>query len=131
MGIIPLTMARQTVAYVSTTSIGKFLPLHKIVAVHIHIGYIICVYVFVSAFSFFTFYGIACRQQITGNEPCPGGVRTFCKKLQSEIMITGIVILGCSVLVACTSFLRNRIKYEIFYVVHHLTLVIFAVAGKP
>ena len=48
--------------------------------------------------------------------------------MTSEIMITGLVIMGCLLLVAVTSFLRNRIKYEYFYVVHHLVFVMFALA---
>ena len=38
MALLPLTMARQTVAALSNTYIGrKFVPLHKVVAMHVHL----------------------------------------------------------------------------------------------
>lgn len=129
MALLPLTMARSTVAYVSQTYFGKkFIPLHKVVAMHIHLGYTMVGFVFASTVLFFVFFGQGCADQKSGKEPSPGGVQTFCKKMTSEIMITGLVIMGCLLLVAVTSFLRNRIKYEYFYVVHHLVFVMFALA---
>ena len=41
-------------------------------------------------------------------------------------MATGIAITGCLLLVVVTSFLRNRIKYEIFYFVHHFVFIMYA-----
>ena len=129
MSLLPLTMARQTVAVVSQTWFArKFLPLHKVVAMHIHLGYVMVSFVFGATILFFVFFGQGCAQQVSGKEPTPGGVNTFCKKMQSEIMITGLTIMGCLLLVAITSYMRNRIKYEIFYVVHHLVFVMFALA---
>ena len=129
MALLPLTMARSTVAYVAQTYIGKkFIPLHRVVAMHIHLGYTMVGFVFASTIVFFVFFGQGCADQKSGKEPSPGGVQTFCKKMTSEIMITGLTIMGCLLLVAVTSFLRNRIKYEYFYVVHHLVFVMFALA---
>lgn len=129
MALIPLTMARQTVAAASQTWFGrKFIPLHKVVAMHIHLGYVMVSFVFGATILFFVFFGQGCAQQVSGKEPKPGGVHTFCQKMRSEIMITGLTIMGCLLLVAVTSFMRNRIKYEIFYVVHHLVFVMFALA---
>ena len=43
-------------------------------------------------------------------------------------MATGLAIMGCLLLVAVTSYARNRIKYEIFYYVHHFVFIMFALA---
>jgi predicted ferric reductase len=129
MALLPLTMARQTVAALSNTYIGrKFVPLHKVVAMHVHLGYVMCGFVFAATIIFFAFFGQGCAQQRSGKEPSPNGVRTFCKKMTSEIMATGLAITGCLILVAVTSYMRNRIKYEIFYYVHHLVFVMFSLA---
>jgi predicted ferric reductase len=129
MALLPLTMARSTVAYLSQTYVGrKYIPLHKVVAMHIHLGYVMVGFVFGSTILFFIFFGQGCVQQKSGKEPSPNGVKTFCKKMQSEIMITGLTIMGCLLLVAVTSYLRNRIKYEIFYIIHHFVFIMFALA---
>jgi predicted ferric reductase len=129
MALLPLTMARQSVAALSTTSFGrKFVPLHKVVAMHIHLGYVMVSFVFASTILFFVFFGQGCAQQKSGKEPTPGGQHTFCHKMTSEIMATGLAIMGCLLLVAVTSYARNRIKYEIFYYVHHFVFIMFALA---
>ena len=129
MALLPLTMARQSVAALSMTYFGKkFLPLHKVVAMHIHLGYVMVSFVFASTILFFVFFGQACAQQKSGKEPTPGGKHTFCHKMTSEIMATGLAIMGCLLLVAATSYARNRIKYEIFYYVHHFVFIMFALA---
>ena len=128
MALLPLTMARQTVAALSNTYIGrKFVPLHKIFAMHVHLGYVMCSLIFAATIIFFAFFGQGCAQQRSGKEPSPNGVRTFCKNLTSEIMATGyLAITGCLILVVVTSYMRNRIKYEIFYYVHHFVFIMFA-----
>ena len=61
MALLPLTMARSTVAYVSQTYFGKkFIPLHKVVAMHIHLGYTMVGFVFASTVLFFVFFGQGC-----------------------------------------------------------------------
>ena len=107
MALLPLTMARSTVAYLSQTYIGrKYIPLHKVVAMHVHLGYVMVGFVFGSTILFFVFFGQGCVQQKTGKEPSPNGVKTFCKKMQSEIMITGLTIMGC-LLLLLTSYWSN------------------------
>ena len=67
MALLPLTMARQTVAALSNTYIGrKFVPLHKVVAMHVHLGYVMCGFVFAATIIFFTFFGQGCAQQRSG-----------------------------------------------------------------
>jgi predicted ferric reductase len=128
MALLPLTMSRATVAKLSTTKFGKFVPLDKIVGMHIHLGYCMCSFVFASTILFFVFFGQACADQHKGREPTPGGKKTFCIKMKSEIMLTGYGIMALLLIVAITSFLRNRIKYETFYIVHHLVFTMFALA---
>lgn len=43
-------------------------------------------------------------------------------------MCTGYGILATLLLVAVTSYKRDSIRYEVFYVVHHLVFVMFALA---
>ena len=127
MMLLPLTMARQTVAAMSNTYFGrKLVPLHKIFAMHVYLGYVACSLIFAATILFFAFFGQGCAQQRSGKEPSPNGIQTFCKNLTSEIMATGIAITGCLLLVVVTSFMRNRIKYEIFYYVHHFVFIMFA-----
>ena len=129
MALLPLTMARQSLAALSTTSFGKnFLPLHKVVAMHVWIGYVMISLVFAATILFFAYLGQGCAQQKSGKEPTPGGQHTFCDKMTSEIMATGLAIAGFLLLVAVTSYARNRIKYEIFYYVHHFVFIMFALA---
>ena len=91
MALLPLTMARQSVAALSQTYFGKkFLPPHKVVAMHVHLGYVMVSFVFASTVLFFIFFGQGCAQQKSGKEPTPGGKHTFCHKMTSEIMATGL-----------------------------------------
>ena len=39
---------------------------------------------------------------------------------------TGLCIFALLVIVGVTSYLRHRIPYEVFYYVHHLVFVMFA-----
>ncbi|KAK3233429.1 hypothetical protein CYMTET_56275 [Cymbomonas tetramitiformis] len=74
------------------------------------------------------FFGHLCREQHAGLEPTPNGVFTFCEKFESEIFRTGLGILAGIILLATSSFLRNRIPYEIFYYGHHVVFAIFTLA---
>lgn len=51
----------------------------------------------------------------------------FCFKFTSQIMITGYLIVGLLIVVALTSYLREKIPYEVFYVVHHLVFSMFLI----
>ena len=78
MALLPLTMARQSVAALSQTYFGKrFLPLHKVVAMHVHLGYVMVSFVFASTILFFIFFGQGCAQQKSGKEPTPGESTRF------------------------------------------------------
>jgi len=56
------------------------------------------------------------------------GQKGSCAFFFREIMLTGYAILFCLGLIAATSYYRNKIPYEIFYGVHHLTLMVFAIS---
>lgn len=128
MALLPLTMARHSVAMLSETFVAKLIPFQRMTAMHIHLGYTMVTMVFLSTVLFFIFFGQGCAQQHSGREPTPGGVKTFCDKMKSEIMCTGYGILGALLIVGATSYLRDKIRYEYFYVVHHLVFVMFALA---
>ena len=129
MALIPLTMSRSLVAYLSTTPLAEVVPLNRIVGMHIHIGYTMVLIVFLATVTFFGFFGALCQDQKDGIEPLGAlGERTFCDKFTSEIMCTGYGILASLLLVAVSSFFRNRIPYEVFYTLHHLVFVMYAIS---
>jgi predicted ferric reductase len=128
MALLPLTMSRHLIAVLSDTFLAKVFPFQRVVAMHIHLGYTMITIVSGATILFFVFFGQLCQQQHTGKEPKPGGVMTWCKKMNSEIMATGLAILGLLLLVGFTSFFRNRIPYEVFYYVHHLVFAMFAIS---
>jgi len=128
MSFLPLTMARHTISVLSETFVAKVIPFQRITAMHIHLGYTMITIVFFATVLFFTFFGQGCVQQKSGQEPSPNGVMTFCVQMTSEIMNTGYGIFATLLLVGATSYFRDRIPYEIFYVTHHLVFVMFAIA---
>ena len=134
MALLPLTMCRNGLSRLSNTRLRRVLPFNRVTAMHIHLGYTMVFIVFLSTLVFFLFFGIMCQEQKVGVEPLGKagsefeGEKTFCDKFTSEIMITGYVIMGLLLLVALTSFLRNVIPYEVFYIVHHLVFLMFACA---
>ena len=129
MSLLPLTMARHTIALLSETFVAKVIPFHRTTAMHICLGYTAIALVFLATLSFLTFYGQGCALQKSGQEPSPNGVMTFCSGMTSEIMITGYVICATLLLLGVTSYFRNRILYEIFYITHQLVFVLmFAIA---
>eukprot|EP00854_Cymbomonas_tetramitiformis_P026210 gene26210-32117_t len=128
MVLLPLSMARHTISVLSETHLAAFIPFERTVGMHIHMGYTMCIIVFGSSLVFFFFFGHLCREQHAGLEPTPNGVFTFCEKFESEIFRTGLGILAGIILLATSSFLRNRIPYEIFYYGHHVVFAIFTLA---
>jgi predicted ferric reductase len=128
MALIPLTMCRYTLAQLSSTKLRRYVPFNKITAMHIHLGYTMILIVFLASVVFFAFFGSMCQAQKDGTEPSPLGVHTFCQKFESEIMATGLAILGCLLIVFFTSFFRHRIPYEVFYIVHHVVFFMFILA---
>eukprot|EP00854_Cymbomonas_tetramitiformis_P002765 gene2765-3546_t len=106
--LLPLSMARHTMPVLSETPLAAFIPFERTVGMHVHMGYTM--------------------EQHAGLEPTPNGVFTFCEKFESEIFRTGLGILAGIILLATSSFLRNRIPYEIFYYGHHVVFAIFTLA---
>jgi predicted ferric reductase len=129
MALLPLSMRRFTLAQLSHTPLLKYVPFNKITAMHIHLGYTKVLIVFLATVFFFGFFGMLCQDQKNGTEKLgPGEEHTFCMKFETEIMRTGFGILGCLLLIGGTSFWRSHIPYELFYAVHHLVFLMFALA---
>mmetsp|Transcript_23374 Transcript_23374/g.55252 ORF Transcript_23374/g.55252 Transcript_23374/m.55252 type:complete len:862 (+) Transcript_23374:172-2757(+) len=119
MSLIPLTMCRYSIAALSGSSLGldRFVPLNRMLRIHIHLGYVMVSIVFGATVLFFTFFGLLCSN----------GDQAFCDKFTSEIMCTGYAILGCLLIVGGTSYFRNSIPYEVFYIVHHLVFALYLI----
>ena len=62
MALIPLTMARYTIASMSGSKLNHYLPLNKALRVHIHLGYTMVSIVFLATLVFFTFFGLLCSE---------------------------------------------------------------------
>ena len=56
------------------------------------------------------------------------GEQAFCDKFTDEIMITGYFILAFLLSIGGTSYFRHSIPYELFYAIHHLVFIMYAVA---
>ena len=133
MALIPLTMARYSLGVISDTFAEKLIPFNRITDFHIWIGYTFCTVLFGSTAFFFLFFGLLCQDQKDGDEPQAlnddGEMsNTFCDKFVSEIMLTGYGILFTIILVFITSYFRDKIPYEVFYLIHHIVFVMFALA---
>ena len=131
MALIPLTMARYSLGVISDTFAEKLIPFNRITDFHIWIGYTFCTVLFGSTAFFFLFFGLLCQDQKDGDEPQAlnddGEMsNTFCDKFVSEIMLTGYGILFTIILVFITSYFRDKIPYEVFYLIHHIVFVMFA-----
>lgn len=127
MALLPLTMSRYLVTQLSETWVKRYFPFGYLMEYHFIMGYIMVGTVFASTIIFFAFFGLLCNEQKSGVEPSPNGEMTFCTNFTMEIMATGYAILALLLIVGGTSYLRYQIPYEVFYVVHHVTIVIFAV----
>jgi predicted ferric reductase len=117
MALLPLTMARFSIAGLSESLLDRFVPLNKAVRMHIHLGYTMVFIVFFATVLFFGFFGLLCSR----------GEEAFCDKFTSEIMCTGYGILATMLIMGGTSYFRHRIPYEIFYVVHHLFFALYII----
>ena len=117
MALIPLTMCRFSLATLSDSLVDRFVPLNRMLWIHIHLGYTMVIIVFLATLFFFTFFGLLCSR----------GEEQFCAKFRSEIMATGYAILGFLLIIAGTSHFRNKIPYEVFYAIHHLVFIMYAV----
>jgi predicted ferric reductase len=117
MALIPLTMARFSIAALSDSIVNRFVPMNHVLQIHTYLGYTIAFIVSLAAVLFVSLYGTLCAM----------GEKIYCKGLGSEIMLTGYAITGIIVLIAGTSAYRHQIPYELFYYVHHLVFVFYAV----
>ena len=139
MSLLPLTMCRNGLSRLSISKLRKILPFNRVTAMHIHLGYTMVFIVFISTLVFFLFFGLLCQEQKLGVEPlapeCLSAIHcdqdaeghmTFCERFHSEIMLTGYGIILTLIAVALTSYFRYVIPYEVFYAVHHLVFVMFA-----
>lgn len=116
MALIPITMSRYTIAALTNTAVDRFVPLNRMLRMHIHLGYTMIIIVFLSVVLVFTFFGKMCNE----------GDQSFCDKFRSEIMCTGYGILGALLIVGFTSYFRYKIPYEVFYAIHHLVFAMYA-----
>ena len=105
MALIPLTMSRLSIASLTDSIVDRFVPLNRMLRIHIHLGYVMVLVVFFSTVLFFIFFGTLCAN----------GDESFCDKMTSEIMCTGYGILSCLLIIAGTSYFRHNIPYEVFY----------------
>ena len=78
MTLIPLTMARYSIASLSGSKLNRYLPLNKALRVHVYLGYVTVSIVFIASIIFFTCYGTLCSK----------GEEAYCDMFTSEIMIT-------------------------------------------
>lgn len=117
MSLLPLTMCRLTVASLSESFLDRFVPLNRVLRMHIHLGYTMVTIVFFATVFFFVFFGKMCRE----------GDESFCDKFTSEIMCTGYGILGSLLIIGGTSYFRYKIPYELFYAIHHLVFAMYAI----
>lgn len=117
MALIPLTMCRLSIAYLSETVFNRYIPFNRALRMHIHLGYTMILTVVFATILFFGFFG----------KMCSNGEQKFCDLLTSEIMSTGYGILVSLIIVGITSYFRHRIPYEVFYIIHHLVFIMYAV----
>lgn len=118
MALVPLTMSRYSIASLSDSAICKFVPLNRIIRMHIHLGYTICGLLVLSTILFFIFFGTLCSD----------GDQAICAKFTSEIMCTGYGIIAAVLSLLGTSYFRDWIPYEIFYGVHHIVFIFYALS---
>eukprot|EP00521_Asterionellopsis_glacialis_P011582 CAMPEP_0195307206 /NCGR_PEP_ID=MMETSP0707-20130614/37600_1 /TAXON_ID=33640 /ORGANISM="Asterionellopsis glacialis, Strain CCMP134" /LENGTH=900 /DNA_ID=CAMNT_0040371453 /DNA_START=21 /DNA_END=2723 /DNA_ORIENTATION=- len=117
MLLIPLTMCKFSIAAASNTMLDRFIPFNRSTRIHIHLGYTWAIIVFSATILFFAFFGLLCSN----------GDQKVCDKFTSEIMITGYIIFGTCIIIAVSSMFRNKIPYEVFYGIHHLVFIMYAI----
>jgi predicted ferric reductase len=117
MALIPLTMCRFSISTLTESIVDRFVPLNRALRIHIHLGYTMIIITFFSTLLFFIFFGLQCSR----------GEEVMCDKFRSEIMITGYLILGFMLIISGTAHFRCKIPYELFYAIHHLVFILYAV----
>jgi len=114
--LIPLTMSRYSIATLSDTFLDRFIPLNRAQNMHIYLGYVFVILVVGATAIFVAYFGTLCAL----------GEQMYCQGLSQEIMITGFTLTAIILVVAATSYFRNSIPYEVFYVVHHMVFILYA-----
>mmetsp|Transcript_255 Transcript_255/g.620 ORF Transcript_255/g.620 Transcript_255/m.620 type:complete len:915 (+) Transcript_255:51-2795(+) len=119
--LLPLTMSRFSISQLSTSwpGITKFVPLNRMFEIHIHLGYLMV------GLAVFCTMGLILLNGLI----CSDGDSSGCDNLTAEIMLTGYAIVLALVAVAVTSYLRYRLPYEVFYIVHHLVFIMYILAA--
>ena len=117
MALLPLTMCRYSITSLSDSIINRFIPLNKVYQMHAYLGYIMVSLVLFALVTFIGLYGSLCI--LDGP--------TYCQALSSEIMCTGYAIAALVLLVGISSYLRHRIRYEIFYILHRVVLLVYII----
>lgn len=118
MAILPIVMCSNLLTALRRTPLGVLLPLASSTAFHQHLGAVM-LFQLLGAFVVFLFHF---------GSLCGDGVTKFCDMFTSEIMISGYVILGLTLLVALPAlpFIRRLVPFEAFYHSHHLFILLYA-----
>ena len=106
LALLPLTMSRYSISALDNACplVNRFLPMCHMLSVHVYVASVMVVLVFLATVVYMIFFGVLCGQ----------GIEEYCTKLTSEIMCSGYAIVICLGLLTITSYLRQRIPYEIF-----------------
>jgi predicted ferric reductase len=120
-------MCRFTLSYLNQTSLKKVLPLNNVLAIHIYLGYIVIGLSLMVTIIFLAYYGILCEDEGTGDDDNADGTN-YCHKVSTEIFLTGIAMMILLFVIGAVSLVRDLIPYEIFRMVHHLTLIVYGLA---
>lgn len=113
LAILPLTMCRYTIAYLSTTAVQRIIPFEEFTKYHIWVGYFTVFLVLIVFITFVGYYSALCAQ----------GENEYCEKMNSEIMLTGYGIAFIFLLVGLSSFFRFQLKYRIFTTIHQVVFL--------
>lgn len=131
MSVLPLTMCHHTLESLADTILQRFVPLHRVQRLHIFIGTFVSTMLVFAVGGFLTFFGMLCRDSRNGGskwKPPDFENENDCKKFNSEIFITGMIVFGMTLIIGATSLFRARLPYWVFICCHQLVFVWFAVA---
>ena len=106
-------MSKNLLATLSTSSALRFFPFEHVVSFHIFMGYFFCTIMIISVLLFVTFFGKVCAEHLEGRDPA-----NLCLKFSDEIMGTGYGIFVITLIVLSSSYLRNKMRFAIFYKFH-------------
>ena len=115
---LPLTMCHLTISYLSNSNglLSTFIPFRRLQRVHITLGYLMYWTFTVLLIAFIPFILLLSNQ--VGSRP---GNLAF----NNQMFITGYFIYASMLAMVITSALRHKIRYEVFYYTHQLSLFLF------